>query len=140
MGTCGGVVRCYTECNKVYKYVRSSCPSLIFYEGNATDDVLHSVQHCTETPIPVPPCSFLDPHFVSITFYSPFYLQLFDPFSELRTSDPAQPPRFPAHSPSTLTENSIILSWTYSSPCCAHNPALFPVVIKVSLQCTVDPV
>ena len=54
--------------------------------------------------------------------------------------NPAWPSPFHAHSPSTLTKDSIIPSWTYSSPCCTRNPALFPVVIKASYQCTVESV
>ena len=52
--------------------------------------------------------------------------------------DPAQPSPFHAHSLSTLTEDPIISSWTYSSPYCTRDPAQFPVDIKASHQCTVD--
>ena len=71
-----------------------------------------------------------DPHFPltrvcskTLTAY-PFYPQTLIPFLELHMPNPARPPPPVPHPfPATLTEASVIPSQTYSSPCCARDPA-----------------
>ena len=75
------------------------------------------------------PCSlsthvhFQDPDFISITFlFSILTSNLDSGFGTLYTR-PCLTLPIPCPFPSTMTEASVILSQTYSSPCCTHDPA-----------------
>ena len=54
--------------------------------------------------------------------------------------DPTRPSHFHAHSPSTLTEDSVIPFWTYSSPLLCSWPCTAPSSYKASHQCIVESV
>ena len=83
---------------------------------------------------------FQDPCFVSITFLFPILtLTLWSVLGTLYAWPCLSSP-FHTCSLSTLTEDSVITSWNYSSPLLRSQPALLPVVIKASHQCIVESV